>query len=105
MYSHPEDESNEVPEIRIPVSAIKGRGTATRIAHRYERDQRAALDDGWEGEAEGSEPPRTEIIWEEARSVIAYNESPDIHFDRSINPYRGCEHGCIYCYARPTHSY
>jgi DNA repair photolyase len=47
----------------------------------------------------------TEVIWEDARSIITSNDSPDVHFDRSINPYRGCEHGCIYCYARPTHSY
>lgn len=106
MYSSNEDDSNEVPEIRVPVAAIKGRGTATRFAHRFERDQRAAFDDGWDGADEaGAAPPQTEVIWEEARSIIAYNESPDIHFDRSINPYRGCEHGCIYCYARPTHSY
>ena len=47
----------------------------------------------------------TEVIWEDARSIISSNDSPDVYFDRSINPYRGCEHGCIYCYARPTHSY
>lgn len=91
----------------IPVSAIKGRGAATRLAHRFEKDAREAFDDGWEPE-EGQEtaaPPATEIIWEDARSIITGNDSPDIYFDRSINPYRGCEHGCIYCYARPTHSY
>jgi len=106
MNSYPGEGSNEVPEIRVPISAIKGRGTATRFPHRFERDQRGAFDDGWDiVEADGNAPPRTEVIWEEARSIIAFNESPDIHFDRSINPYRGCEHGCIYCYARPTHSY
>jgi DNA repair photolyase len=67
------------------------------------------FDDGWdtleEGLAQPREPLRTEVIWEDARSIISGNESPDVYFDRSINPYRGCEHGCIYCYARPTHSY
>lgn len=91
--------------MRIPLQAIKGRGAATRLAHRFERDRREAFDDGWDGEEEGAAPPRTEVIWETAKSIIAANDSPDIHFDRSLNPYRGCEHGCIYCYARPTHSY
>lgn len=93
---------------RIPVEAIKGRGAATRMAHRFARDERSAFDDGWEHadeEGDGVVRPATEVIWEEARSIIASNDSPDIYFDRSINPYRGCEHGCIYCYARPTHSY
>jgi DNA repair photolyase len=99
-----------VDEVRIPVQAIKGRGSATRLAHRFELDTRGAFDDGWgtlaEGLAQPHEVPRTEVIWEEAtRSIITSNESPDVYFDRSINPYRGCEHGCIYCYARPTHSY
>jgi DNA repair photolyase len=96
-------------EARIPLEAIKGRGAATRMAHRFERDTRGAFDDGWttldEALAQPKEAPRTEVIWEDARSIITGNESPDVHFGRSINPYRGCEHGCIYCYARPTHSY
>jgi len=91
----------------IPVTAIKGRGAATRLAHRFEKDAREAFDDGWEPEdgLQAPAPPPTEVIWEDARSIITGNDSPDIYFDRSINPYRGCEHGCIYCYARPTHSY
>lgn len=96
-------------EVRVPLQALKGRGSATRMAHRFERDTRGAFDDGWatldQGLAQPHEAPRTEVIWEEARSIITGNESPDVYFDRSINPYRGCEHGCIYCYARPTHSY
>ena len=96
-------------EVRIPVEALKGRGAASRLAHRFERDARQAFDDGWstldEGLAQGHAAPRTEVIWEDARSIISSNDSPDVYFDRSINPYRGCEHGCIYCYARPTHSY
>src|SRR3954470_13715529 len=93
-------------EVRVPLEAIKGRGTATYFPHRFERDARESFDDGWEhGEDDAAAGPRTEVIWETARSIIATNDSPDIYFDQSINPYRGCEHGCIYCYARPTHSY
>ena len=95
-------------EVRIPVEAIKGRGAATQLQHRFSSELRQDYDDGWgtleDGVAEGSRP-QTEVIWEDARSIISANDSPDIYFDRSINPYRGCEHGCIYCYARPTHSY
>ena len=99
---------NSYPEYaHVPVSAIKGRGAATRLAHRFQSEQREAFDDGWEPhELDGERAkPATEVTWEDARSVLTRNESPDLFFDRSINPYRGCEHGCIYCYARPTHSY
>ena len=93
----------------VPVSAIKGRGAATRIAHRFEREERAAFDDGWSDFAtadNGAEaPPQTLVSWELPRSVITRNESPDIFFTYGLNPYRGCEHGCSYCYARPSHSY
>lgn len=93
----------------IPVQAIKGRGAATRLAHRFERDTRAAYDDGWQtwDETLAGDAPRlpTEVRFEDVRSVLVANDSPDIAFDLSINPYRGCEHGCSYCYARPTHSY
>ena len=95
-------------EVRIPVEAIKGRGAATQLQHRFSSELRQDYDDGWgtlEDGVAGIDRPRTEVIWEDARSIISANESPDIYFDRSINPYRGCEHGCIYCYARPTHSY
>ena len=95
-------------EVTIPLHAIKGRGTATRLAHRFEKDTRAAYDDGWGTleEAAGNQAPiATEVVFEDARGAICRNDSPDIYFDYSVNPYRGCEHGCIYCYARPTHSY
>jgi DNA repair photolyase len=98
-----------VTETVIPLHALKGRGAATRLAHRFELDTRSAFDDGWdtldERAAGEREPPPTEVIWETAKSAITRNDSPDVGFDRSLNPYRGCEHGCIYCYARPTHSY
>jgi DNA repair photolyase len=98
-----------MPDAFIPIHAIKGRGAATRLPHRFERDERDAFDDGWgtleEGAAEPLPPLQTEVRFEDVKSVLSENDSPDIHFDRSINPYRGCEHGCIYCFARPTHSY
>jgi DNA repair photolyase len=96
-------------EFKIPLTALKGRGAATRNAHRFEREARSACDDGWQtwDEVLGqfAAKPQTELRWEDARSALVGNDSPDIAFDYSINPYRGCEHGCSYCYARPTHSY
>jgi len=89
--------------------AIKGRGSAWAIAHRFERDQREVFDDGWgslDQQVQAQDlTPETQVIEEQARSILSSNQSPDIVFDLSINPYRGCEHGCIYCFARPTHSY
>ena len=83
----------------------KGRGAGSNLTGRYEPDQREAFDDGW-GTAD-EEPPKlaTQFTRDSSRSVITRNQSPDIPFDRSINPYRGCEHGCVYCFARPTHAY
>jgi DNA repair photolyase len=100
-----------MPAAHIPIHAIKGRGAATRLAHRFSRDERNAFDDGWgtleEGAAEAEDLPplATEVRFEDVKSVLNENDSPDVSFDRSLNPYRGCEHGCIYCFARPTHSY
>jgi DNA repair photolyase len=82
----------------------RGRGARSNRVGRYETEIREVFDDGWEGAA-GLEPFRTEVRLEQAKSIIATNDSPDISFDQSINPYRGCEHGCIYCFARPTHAY
>jgi DNA repair photolyase len=82
----------------------RGRGARSNRAGRYESELREAFDDGWESLG-GLEPFKTEVYPETARSIIASNDSPDIGFDQSINPYRGCEHGCTYCYARPTHAY
>ncbi len=92
--------------VHVPLSALKGRGSATRLAHRFEKDAREPFDDGWPvGDAEALPPPATTWVWEDCKSAITRNTSPDIGFDLSINPYRGCEHGCSYCYARPSHSY
>lgn len=98
----------------VPLRPLKGRGAATALAHRFTRDAREVFDDGWgelPGEPGGDQDeaappsPQTQVIWEDARSALCGNDSPDIFFEQSVNPYRGCEHGCVYCYARPTHSY
>jgi len=98
-------------DAHIPLHAIKGRGAASRLAHRFEKEARGSFDDGWgtlEEEDFVTAAPdavATEVRFEDAKSVLGGNDSPDIPFERSLNPYRGCEHGCIYCFARPTHSY
>ena len=106
--------SNSVESVPVPVTWVrKGRGAVSNIAHRFESVAREPDGDAAEaerlaaGECDGGPLPAlaTSTALETAKSLITYNESPDIGFDRSINPYRGCEHGCIYCFARPTHSY
>ena len=84
---------------------IKGRGAPSNPAGRFESVTTTREDDGWEQDAEPAPRPDTTVTEERARTIISHNESPDIHFTQSINAYRGCEHGCIYCYARPSHSY
>ena len=102
------DDFDPPPIVPRPVQVLKGRGVSSAVPHRFSKDQREWLDDGWSdreaGELEGARPA-TEVITETARSALSRNDSPDIAFDQAINPYRGCEHGCSYCYARPTHSY
>ena len=91
--------------VHVPLQALKGRGSATRLAHRFEPTAREPFDDGWVQEGDEPAPVPTTWVWEDCKSAITRNTSPDIGFDLSINPYRGCEHGCSYCYARPSHSY
>jgi DNA repair photolyase len=108
----------ESPQSREPASAtlvfmprasVKGRGTAWAIEHRFTNERHETVDDGWgvleQAALEESMAPETQFIEQRVKSILSGNESPDIPFDLSINPYRGCEHGCIYCFARPTHSY
>jgi len=84
---------------------LRGRGVSSNGEGRFERYARDAVDDGWHRDTHDLPPLRTEVSEERPRSVITRNASPDIGFDRSINPYRGCEHGCVYCFARPSHAY
>lgn len=84
--------------------ARRGRGASTNETGRFETVAREAFHDGWDMEEEAA-PLRTEIVFEKAKTIITRNDSPDLSFDRSINPYRGCEHGCFYCFARPTHAW
>ena len=84
---------------------FKGRGTASNGVGRFESLTREVEDDGWGNQDEAPPPLKTEVLEDTSRSIISWNTSPDIPFDRSINPYRGCEHGCVYCYARPSHAY
>ncbi len=88
----------------VSTNLRRGRGARSNATGRFETEQRGTFDDGWDGLAD-LPPFKTEVTDEPARTIITRNDSPDISFDRSINPYRGCEHGCIYCYARPTHCY
>ena len=84
----------------------QGRGALSNPEGRFETRRRESFDDGWEQPADDELPPlETSVTPEPARSIISRNQSPDIPFAQSINPYRGCEHGCIYCYARPSHAY
>ena len=94
-------------ESLLPLKTVKGRGAASNPEGRFETIRHHAEDDGWQSLLldEQAPRPRTEVTEERARSVITRNDSPDIHFTQALNPYRGCEHGCIYCFARPSHSY
>ena len=96
---------------RAPATApIKGRGAASYVPGRYEATTIEACDAGWEARDPGDDTapaphPDTRVHEEAARGIISRNQSPDLGFDQSINPYRGCEHGCVYCYARPSHAW
>ncbi|HEX4078954.1 MAG TPA: PA0069 family radical SAM protein [Rhizomicrobium sp.] len=94
-----------VLDITADTRALRGRGARSNASGRYERETRVLVDDGWTREDE--EPPalKTEVLRDSSRTIITRNKSPDISFEQSINPYKGCEHGCVYCFARPTHAY
>ncbi len=89
---------------RVEQNRRRGRGAVSNATGRFEPGRREHFDDGWESLLD-QEPFKTEVREETVKTIVATNASPDLGFDRSINPYRGCEHGCIYCYARPSHAY
>jgi DNA repair photolyase len=90
--------------VQIDPERRRGRGADSNRSGRFEKEERVLYDDGW-GSVDDLPPFRTTVQEEKAKKIITTNDSPDISFDRSINPYRGCEHGCAYCFARPTHAY
>ena len=96
-------EARRLATSAVPAEGRRGRGATANPSGRFEAAARVRFDDGW-GELETSRP-RTEVTRERTARILTRNDSPDIPFDRSINPYRGCEHGCIYCFARPNHAY
>jgi DNA repair photolyase len=102
--SVPSAPAGGVTDSGIAFERRRGRGTLSNASGRYEPLARIAFDDGWQS-LEELPPFATTVSVDATRKIITRNESPDISFDRSINPYRGCEHGCVYCFARPTHAY
>ena len=97
-----------IDDARKPTAPVKGRGAASRVAGRFAVTEAVGSDDGWGSVYEDiadTPNPATRVREEQARTVISRNDSPDIGFSQSVNPYRGCEHGCVYCFARPSHSY
>src|SRR5271169_2453100 len=98
------DDATELLGVVVKHERRRGRGAQTNASGRYEPLARIAFDDGWRSLDE-LPPFKTTVQTDATRKIITRNASPDIGFDRSINPYRGCEHGCVYCFARPTHAY
>jgi DNA repair photolyase len=104
MADNPRMATRDPYDLRRP-ARTKGRGAGSNREGRFEAIARTIEDDGWYRDEDAPARPRTEVVIERARSIISRNESPDVPFTQSINPYRGCEHGCIYCFARPSHAY
>src|SRR5450432_3686724 len=104
--SEPAGALSPFPELAVAIERERrrGRGAQSNVSGRFEAEARVAFDDGWQSLDE-LPPFKTTVTLDTSRKVIARNDSPDIGFDRSINPYRGCEHGCVYCFARPTHAF
>src|SRR3954465_5946844 len=104
--SEPAGAPSDFPALAVAIDRQRrrGRGAQSNASGRFEAEARVAFDDGWQS-LEELPPFKTTVGIDTSRKVITRNESPDIGFDRSINPYRGCEHGCVYCFARPTHAY
>ncbi|WP_353402857.1 PA0069 family radical SAM protein [Duganella hordei] len=105
MNKHDENNQEQVMLPPPSLKAQKGRGAVSNLQGRFEVNAREAYDDGWEREEEEAKPWKTLVTDEYCKSILSRNASPDLPFGVSLNPYRGCEHGCIYCFARPTHSY
>ena len=107
MPDHETDVEGQVMLPPQPLKAMKGRGAVTNLQGRYEVNGREAYDDGWRRDEDEDAPAgwKTHVTDEAAKTILSRNTSPDLPFSVSLNPYRGCEHGCIYCFARPTHSY
>ena len=104
--NHDDDFTDADQWIAPPLKAQKGRGAVSNLAGRYEIQTTEVVDDGWwHDEDDQGQPVKTFVTKEVAKSILSRNSSPDLPFSVSLNPYRGCEHGCIYCFARPTHAY
>ena len=102
------DHGGDSPWIVAPLKALKGRGAISNLAGRYATQVTEVIDDGWGQNQDQDQPPArvaTHVTHELAKTILSRNQSPDLPFSVSLNPYRGCEHGCVYCFARPTHSY
>src|SRR5215218_2495462 len=104
--SEPAGAISPFPELAVAIDRERrrGRGAQSNASGRFEAEARVAFDDGWQS-LEDLPAFKTSVSIDTSRKVITRNDSPDIGFDRSINPYRGCEHGCVYCFARPTHAF